>query len=116
MRAAGLPVELSLSGEPVLPPGVDLAAYRIVQEALTNALKHAQAPTDGRRSRCADDAVHLEVLDTGAGVPAPRNAAGHGLVGMRERAALYGGTVEAGRSPAGGFLVRARLPVRPGAA
>ena len=113
--AAGLQVELEVDGEPApLPAGLDLAAYRIVQEALANASKHAHAGRARVTVHYEPRAVELEVADDGRG-PAPvartRNGAGHGLVGMRERAALYGGTLEAGAGPAGGFLVRARLPI-----
>ena len=113
--AAGLQVELEVDGEPApLPAGLDLAAYRIVQEALANAYKHAHAGRARVTVHYEPRAVELEVADDGRG-PAPvtrtRNGAGHGLVGMRERAALYGGTLEAGAGPAGGFVVRARLPI-----
>jgi signal transduction histidine kinase len=109
-RAAGLQVSCAVSGDlGDLPPGLDLTAYRIVQEAVTNVLRHAHA----RRLECAvayrDGVLELRVTDDGRGGPlAP--GGGHGLVGMRERAALYGGTVEA--APTGtGFEVRAVLPV-----
>jgi signal transduction histidine kinase len=108
---AGLPVELSVEGEPIeLPPGVDLSAYRIVQEALTNALKHA-GPTSARVVvRYGKDDLELEIADTGAGAAAS-DGEGHGLVGMRERVSLYGGRLEAGPRDGGGFAVRARLPL-----
>ncbi|MGH3038056.1 MAG: sensor histidine kinase [Gaiellaceae bacterium] len=110
VRDAGLPVELSIEGEPVeVPPGVDLSAYRIVQEALTNALKHAGPATARVIVRYGDHDLELEVADTGAG--ADPDGAGHGLVGMRERVSLYGGKVEAGPGDGGGFAVRARLPL-----
>jgi signal transduction histidine kinase len=110
VRAAGLPVDLSVEGEPAsLPPGVDLAAYRIVQEALTNVLKHAGPATARVAVRVGCGVVDVEVCDDGRGAPTP--GAGHGLVGMRERAALYGGSVEAGGLPGGGYRVRARLVV-----
>jgi signal transduction histidine kinase len=109
---SGLPVEVRIEGDRVaLPAGVDLAAYRIVQEALTNVRKHAHA---SRASVviCYDPAeVGIEVLDDGVGPSANgRLGAGHGLVGMRERAALYGGTVETGPGVHGGFRVTARIP------
>jgi signal transduction histidine kinase len=109
---SGLPVEVRIDGDRVaLPAGVDLAAYRIVQEALTNVRKHAHA---SRASVviCYDPAeVGIEVLDDGVGPSANgRLGAGHGLVGMRERAALYGGTVETGPGVHGGFRVTARIP------
>jgi signal transduction histidine kinase len=111
VREAGLPVELSVEGEPVdLPPGVDLSAYRIVQEALTNALKHAGPATAGVVVRYSDHSLELEIADTGVGA-GPNDGAGHGLVGMRERVSLYGGKVEAGPREGGGFAVRARLPL-----
>jgi signal transduction histidine kinase len=111
VREAGLPVELSVEGEPIeLPPGVDLSAYRIVQEALTNALKHA-GPTSARVVvRYGKDDLELEIADTGAGAVAS-DGEGHGLVGMRERVSLYGGRLEAGPRDGGGFGVRARLPL-----
>jgi signal transduction histidine kinase len=108
-RAAGLQVECTVTGDVAdLPPGVDLTAYRIVQEAVTNVLRHAHA----RRVVCSvdlrDDILSLRVTDDGRG--GPPSAGGHGLVGMRERAALYGGTVEAGPVSVG-FKVHAVLPV-----
>jgi signal transduction histidine kinase len=112
-RAAGLPVELRIAGERrSLPAGIDLAAYRIVQEALTNTLKHAGASPTEVHLRWADDELELEILDRGR-VGAPRNTTGggHGIVGMGERVRLYGGELEAGRRPGGGFRVRARLPL-----
>ena len=111
VRDAGLPVELRIEGSPrELPPGVDVSAYRIVQEALTNALKHA-GPARARVSiRYADDALELEIADTGSGAT---NGAGvgHGLVGMRERVAVFGGELDSGPRDGGGFAVRARLPL-----
>jgi signal transduction histidine kinase len=117
-RAAGMRVELRVSGDAVaLPAGIDLAAYRIVQEALTNALKHAGTATARVSVAYEPNEVVLSVEDDGEG---PREGfdlsetgGGHGLVGMRERAALFGGIVQAGRRRGGGFAVRARLPTRP---
>ncbi|HZU20570.1 MAG TPA: sensor histidine kinase [Gaiellaceae bacterium] len=113
VREAGLPVELSVEGDRRrLPVGLELSAYRIVQEALTNALKHAG---DARARVCVrfrDDSLELEVVDDGAGAQARTVGGGHGLVGMRERVAMYGGRFEAGRRPAGGFTVRVLLPIR----
>jgi signal transduction histidine kinase len=110
VRQAGLPVELHVEGEPaLLPPGVELSGYRIVQEALTNALRHAM-PASARvivRYRPAD--LELEVTDDGRGNAAAREA-GLGLVGMRERAALVGGAVESKSDAGRGYTVRARLP------
>jgi signal transduction histidine kinase len=115
-RAAGLRVELRTVGDPVeLPAGIDLAAYRIVQEALTNALKHAGSAQATVTVCYEPNEVVLSVEDDGEG---PRDGdlsetgGGHGLVGMRERAAIYGGIVQAGRKRGGGFAVRARLPTR----
>jgi signal transduction histidine kinase len=112
MRAAGLPVEATIEGEPrSLPPGVDLSAYRIVQEALTNTLRHAGASRAGVRLRYAADAIEIEVVDDGRGAdPSADTGAGHGLIGMRERVQLFGGDLETGSAPDGGFHVRARLP------
>jgi signal transduction histidine kinase len=114
LRGAGLPVDVSVEGEPVgLPPGVDVSAYRIVQEALTNALKHA-GPTSARvLVRYEDDAVVVEVVDDGGGASAAvavTPGSGNGLVGIRERVALVGGEVQAGPRQTGGYAVRARLP------
>ena len=116
-RAAGLTVDLVTTGEPVvLPPGVDLAAYRIVQEALTNAMRHAGADQVAVGLDYLGDALVVSVEDDGRGVPGDRDAAGgsgHGLVGMRERVRLYGGTLDIGPARRGpGFRVHARLPVR----
>src|SRR3712207_1338804 len=111
MRAAGLPVELRVEGEPVpLPPGVDVSAYRIVQEALTNALKHAGDASALVTIRHAPDQIELEIVDDGAGTSRGEGT-GHGLTGMRERVAVYGGRLEAGRRPEGGFALRAKLPL-----
>ena len=112
-RTAGLPVELSVEGEPPrsVAPGVELAAYRIVQEALTNARKHAGAARASVAVRYGNGALELVVANDGAPVVRDGRPRGHGLVGMRERAALYGGTLEAGPRAEGGFVVRARLPL-----
>jgi signal transduction histidine kinase len=111
VREAGLPVDLSVEGEPTeLPPGVDLSAYRIVQEALTNALKHAGPATARVVVRYREDDLELEIADTGPGAGAS-DEDGHGLAGMRERVSLYGGKIEAGPRDGGGFAVRARLPL-----
>jgi signal transduction histidine kinase len=112
VRDAGLPVELDVEGEQrTLPAAIELSAYRIVQEALTNALKHAGEARATVRVRYESDSLELEVVDDGAGGVAPVAGGGHGLVGMRERVALYGGRFEAGRQPDGGFAVRVALPV-----
>jgi signal transduction histidine kinase len=111
VRAAGLPVELAVEGGPAeLPPGVDLSAYRIVQEALTNALKHA-GPAQARVTvRYGQDELELEIADDGAGTGDGKGS-GHGLIGMRERVSVYGGELHAGRRPGGGYALRARLPL-----
>jgi signal transduction histidine kinase len=110
MRGVGLPVELAIEGEPrELPAGVDLSAYRIVQEALTNTLKHARPATAHVTIRYGHDDVEVEVVDDGR--PSPNGSdGGHGIAGMRERARLYGGTLEAGSGEGGGYSVLARLP------
>jgi signal transduction histidine kinase len=108
---AGLPVEVTVEGEQrELPPGVDLSAFRIVQEALTNALKHAGPATARVVVRYGKEALELEIFDTGSGLGSG-DGGGHGLVGMRERATLYGGELTAGRRSGGGFGVRVRLPL-----
>jgi len=116
VRDAGLPVTLRIEGEQVtLPPGVDLSAYRIIQEALTNTLKHAGRANAEVVVRYSSSAVELEIVDTGSGPhDADINGSGHGLIGMRERTALYGGQLDAGPRPDGGYMVRARLPLGSG--
>jgi signal transduction histidine kinase len=114
----GIPVELSTEGRPpVLPPGLDLTLYRVVQESLTNVLKHAgEGASAVVTLRFEASAVDVAVEDDGAGPDPDRLAAdepGHGLLGMRERVALFGGRLHAGPRPGGGFEVRARLPLRP---
>jgi signal transduction histidine kinase len=113
VREAGLPVELHVDGEPrELPVGIELSAYRIVQEALTNALKHAGEAHASVRVHYGADSLELEIVDDGGGAAALVSSGGHGLVGMRERVALYGGRLDAGRRPSGGFAVRVLLPIR----
>jgi signal transduction histidine kinase len=113
LREAGLPVELNVEGEPQeLPIGIELSAYRIVQEALTNALKHAGEARASVDIRYGSDSLELEIADDGAGASAPVPSGGHGLLAMRERVALYGGRLDAGRRPNGGFVVRVLLPIR----
>ncbi len=109
-RAAGLPVELAVEGPPRrLAQSIDLSAFRIVQEALTNVVKHAgRAPTSVTITY-GPRALELAIVDRGSGAPAPAGD-GHGLIGMRERAALFGGTLFAGRRAGDGFEVRASLP------
>lgn len=114
-RAAGLPVELRIDGEARgLSPGLDLVAYRVVQEALTNAIKHAGPARALVRVTFTSGVLELEISDTGRG-PAPAdgdiNATGQGLVGIRERLILYGGELQTGRARGGGFKVRARVPL-----
>jgi signal transduction histidine kinase len=109
-RSAGLDATLEVRGEVrPLPGGVDLAAYRIVQEALTNVRRHADATAVRVGLDYSADDVRIEVVDDGVGSSDP--SGGHGLVGMRERASLYGGRVEAGAADGAGFVVRAVLPV-----
>jgi signal transduction histidine kinase len=111
VRAAGLPVELTVEGEPRrLPPGIDRSAYRIVQEGLTNTLKHAGPAHASVRLRYGERALELEVLDDGRGVVGT-SGGGFGLLGMSERAALYGGVLAADARPGGGYALRARLPL-----
>ena len=129
VRAVGLPVRLVVDGEgAAVPAAVGVSAYRIVQEALTNVLKHAGSAHAEVIVGCADDAVTIDGTDDGDGlqgtlVPAgpaspagedEARAGGRGLTGMRERAALFGGELRAGPRPGGGFAVRARLPIGEG--
>jgi signal transduction histidine kinase len=115
--AAGLPVELHVSDVPPdLPPGLDLAAFRVVQEALTNVIKHAGKPQTSVSIHWRESSLVVEVADAGRPIPAAGPAvpgAGRGLLGLRERTALYGGELNAGPRPGGGWLVRARIPVDP---
>ena len=121
---AGLPVDVRISGEPrPLPPGIDVTAYRIVQEALTNALKHGEGVKAEVTVRYADRYLRVEVLNSGpsvltgggpaSGEPARSQAAGagRGLLGLRERVAVYGGDLDARRRLGGGYRVRARIPL-----
>jgi signal transduction histidine kinase len=115
-RAAGLPVELRIDGEPrELTPGLDLVAFRVVQEALTNAIKHAGPARALVRVTFATGTLELEISDTGRGpalADGDPDATGQGLVGMRERLVLYGGELQTGRARGGGFRIRARIPLR----
>jgi signal transduction histidine kinase len=113
-RAAGLEVDLELRGERAdLPPGIDLSAYRVVQEALTNTVKHANARHARVVVSYGEEELELLVADDGAGGEGPElPSGGHGLVGMRERVALYGGELDAGPREGGGFEVRVRFPLR----
>jgi signal transduction histidine kinase len=113
-RRAGLETTLTVTGHRrALPAAVDLAAYRIVQESLTNAIRHAGPATASVELGYGDDELRIDVADTGRGKPAGTvsEGTGHGLAGMRERAAAVGGSVESGPSPAGGYRVAARLPL-----
>ncbi len=113
VERAGLPVALHVEGETApLPRAVELSAYRIVQEALTNALKHAHASRADVTLRYGPDELRIEVRDDGSGGGATRNGPGYGLVGVRERVKIYGGTMTAGTAPGGGFVLDARLPLR----
>ena len=112
-REAGLPVELRVEGDPLpLPAGVDLTAYRLVQEGLTNALKHARAERAQVLVRYGEGDIEVTVSDNGHGAGSG-DGSGHGLVGMRERVAVYGGELEAGPAPEGGYRLRAKLPLSP---
>ena len=118
VREAGLPVETRVEGtERSLPAGMDLAAYRIIQEALTNAVKHAGKASATVRVRYEPEALDIEIADDGRGAAAPLLAGvvegGHGLIGMRERVALYGGELETGPVFPGGYRVHARFPLEP---
>ena len=108
-----MPVHVERDGAATeLPATVDVAGYRIVQESITNVMRHAGATQARVVIRCTDDAVDVEVTDDGRGPAAGAdNGEGHGIAGMRERAALVGGTLEAGPNPGGGYRVRAHLPV-----
>jgi signal transduction histidine kinase len=108
---AGLPVQVRVDGEPFpVPRAIDLSAYRIVQEGLTNALKHAHASRADVTVRYDARELQLVVRDNGQGSPAG-DGLGHGLVGVRERVKIYGGEMSAGRENGGGFVLRARLPL-----
>jgi signal transduction histidine kinase len=115
VREAGMPVTLRIEGEPrALPPGVDLSAYRIVQEALTNALKHAGPASGQVVLRYGDEDLEIEISDDGRGKNGSQPAlvsGGNGLVGMRERVSLYGGDLRAGALSSGGYSLKARLPL-----
>jgi signal transduction histidine kinase len=112
LQRSGVAVEIRLEGEArSLPRGLDLTAYRIIQEALTNVLKHAGAARAEVRLRYSDDSLGIEVTDSGKSAIRANGAGGRGLVGMRERVAAYGGELEAGPVAQGGFAIRARLPL-----
>jgi signal transduction histidine kinase len=108
---AGLPVRLHVDGEPVaLPRGIDLSAYRIVQEGLTNALKHSHAGTADVTLRYGAEELQIEVRDDGEG-NSTSDGLGHGLVGIRERVKIYGGEMSAGTANGSGFVLSTRLPL-----
>jgi len=112
VREAGLPVELSVEGEPTeLPPGVDLAAYRVIQEALTNALKYAGPARAWVTVRWRDRELELEIANDGRSDEGG-DGGGHGLVGLRERVSLVGGSIASGPRRGGGYVVTAHLPLR----
>ena len=112
---AGVRVDLDVRGErPQLTPGLDLAAYRVIQEALTNVIKHAATDRCTVTVTCQRDVLTLEITDHGTGTgrnPSGNPAAGHGIAGMRERVSMYGGQFQAGPLPGGGFRVAARFPL-----
>jgi signal transduction histidine kinase len=111
VRAAGLPVRMHVEGQPrALPRAIDLSAYRIVQEGLTNSLKHAQARQADVAVRYGANDVQVEVVDDGRG-PSTEDGLGHGLIGIKERVKIYGGDLKVGAAGGGGFVLRARLPV-----
>jgi signal transduction histidine kinase len=115
-RSVGLDIQLAVEGEPLtLPAGEALAAYRIVQEALTNVSKHAADPRVAVRVRYVPGAVELTIENDGDRSVGPdwETSGGHGVIGMRERVDLYGGHLDVGPRPQGGFVVRARLPIEP---
>ena len=114
-REAGLPVTLEVTGtRTALPAGAELAVYRVVQEALTNAVKHAGGASTHVELAWGEDTLEVRVADRGDGGPSPELVgAGHGLIGMRERVRVHGGEVEAGPRAGGGFEVLARLPLAP---
>jgi len=108
---AGLPVRLRIDGDPAtLPGGIDISAYRIIQEGLTNALKHARASQAEVALDYRPDQLRIEVRDNGQGA-APGSGDGHGLAGMRERVKLYGGEMNAGTGNGGGFVLSTRFPL-----
>ena len=108
---AGLPVALRVDGQRVaLPRGIDLSAYRIVQEGLTNALKHARATDANVTLRYLPEELEIEVRDNGQG-SSTTDGLGHGLVGVRERVKIYGGEMTAGAASGGGFVLSTRLPL-----
>ena len=117
VRSAGVPVELTVEGtSEAVPHGIELSVYRIVQEGLTNVIKHAGKARAEVAIRCRPEEVEVEVLDDGRGAAARSDGGGHGLVGMRERVAIWGGSLSAGPRSGGGYRVVAHLPYGEGAA
>jgi signal transduction histidine kinase len=113
LREAGFPVELQVDGERrELPVGIELSAYRVIQEGLTNALKHAGRSHVRVHVRYGPGSLQLEIADDGTGSPAALPSGGHGLAGIQERVALYGGELETGPGSSGGFVLRVLLPTR----
>ena len=117
VQDAGLRVCVSVDGQRgTVPPGIDLSAYRIIQEALTNVIKYADCRSADVSICYRADSLTVEIADHGrgapGGLPAARNGSGHGIIGMRERVAVFGGQFAAGPGPDGGFRVRARFPIR----
>jgi signal transduction histidine kinase len=112
VRVTGVDVALDVEGDrSQVPPGVDLSAYRVVQEALTNVIKHAGDGVSARVAvACRPDAVSIEVVDDGRGAASRATSGGHGLMGMRERVAVWGGELHTGPRPGGGYRVVARIP------
>lgn len=112
VRQAGLDVDLSVEGDrQPLPQTPEHSAYRVIQEALTNTVKHASATRAPVVLRYDPDALQVEVTDDGSGHPQPTGRPGHGLIGMRERTHLHGGRLSAGPAPGGGFAVSASFPL-----
>jgi signal transduction histidine kinase len=113
LRDAGFPVELHVDGERrELPVGIELSAYRVIQEGLTNALKHAGRAHVRVHVRYGPGSLELEIADDGTGSPSALPSGGHGLAGIQERVALYGGELETGPGSSGGFVLRVLLPTR----
>jgi len=112
VQSSGLPVTLHVEGErPAVPIGIDLSAYRLVQEGLANALTHANCAHADVTVRYGGDVIEVEIADDGSSVDGSGRSEGESLAGMRERVALYGGKLETGPRAGGGYLVRAQLPV-----
>jgi signal transduction histidine kinase len=113
VRATGLDIDLAVEGDRrTVPPAVGLSAYRVIQEGLTNVIKHAHASRVRVAVRYRESAVELDVVDNGTNNSTSSTAVGHGLIGLRERVALLDGTLETRRLPTGGFELNVSLPVR----